>query len=73
MAAWYFSVCVSLLVVVTSQGNQLAEEGLSILHLPDARTVAHFQFTTTWDLHPMTLAQEFKGRLWYLLFVLHDL
>ena len=57
---YYFFAQVAF-IVATSQGGQRAEEDLSVVHLPDARTVAHFEFTTTWDLHPLALVKKFQG------------
>ena len=60
------TVQVSLLVlalnlVSASLSGQRVEEELFIVHLPDARTMAHFQFSVTWNIHPLVLAEDFKG------------
>lgn len=43
----------------TSLSDQVVKEDLFIMDLPDARTLAHFQFSVTW---PLLLAQDFKGK-----------
>ena len=50
-------------VTLGSCSGQAVEEELFIVHLPDSRTMAHFQFSITWDMHPLILAQNFKGQL----------
>lgn len=49
----------------TLGADQAVREDLYIKHLPDARTVGHFQFSVTWDTHPLTFAQDFKGESVY--------
>ncbi len=63
MAVWFWCLLSFFFWVASSHNDQVVEEDLSIVHLSDARTMAHFQFTTTWDLHPLTLPQKFKGWL----------
>lgn len=59
----FFSLVLLLVLdlTVASRSDQVVEEELFIVHLPDARTLAHFQFSVTWDMHPLVLAQDFKG------------
>lgn len=52
---------VPTMVLAASSSGQKLEEDLFITHLPDARVMAHFTFTATWDLHPLMFAQDFKG------------
>ena len=52
-----------LLVATSSLNDQVVKEDLFITHLPDARIAAHFEFSATWDIHPLILAQDFKGMI----------
>ena len=45
----------------TGQGNT---EELVLRHLPDGRVMAHFEFTTSWSIHPLTFAQSTNGEQW---------
>lgn len=46
-----------------SLGEQLVEEDVFISHLPDARVMAHFEFKTTWHVHPLLFSQRHRGKL----------
>ena len=63
MAVWsvLLQLCVLLLGPVASFDDQKVEEDLYIMHLPDGRTAAHFQFSVTWDVHPLMFTRDFKG------------
>jgi len=41
--------------------SQRYSEELFLKHLPDGRVSATFQFTTTWDVHPLDLSQTSNG------------
>lgn len=60
MAIWL--VFSSLLVSAASLSGQNVEENLFITHLPDARIMGHFQFSATWDSHPLKFADDYKVR-----------
>ena len=54
---------VSLLLRGTlSFDEQLVEEDVFISHLPDAHVMAHFEFKTTWRIHPKLFPQRNKGK-----------
>lgn len=57
-----FSLLVLFLdLTLASHSGQVVEEELFIVHLPDGRTMTHFQFSVQWDMHPLILVQDFKG------------
>ena len=41
--------------------SQRYSEELFLKHLPDGRVSATFQFTTTWDVHPLDISQPSNG------------
>ena len=59
----FFLLVLFLDLTLASRSDQTVKEDLSIVHLPDARTMAHFQFSVTWEIHPIVLAQGFKGEI----------
>lgn len=42
--------------------RQTVEEDVFITHLPDARIMAHFEFKTAWNVHPLVFAQKTGGK-----------
>ena len=49
------------------QEKQSVEEHVFITHLPDARVMAHFEFKTTWNVHPLLFAHKNKGKYHYII------
>lgn len=56
-------VLFSTLLLAVTHSDQVLKEDLFITHLPDSRTLAHFEFSVTWSVHPLTLAEGFKGAI----------
>ena len=57
-------LCVYMLLVsrrCLSYEEQTVEEDVYITHLPDARVMAHFEFKTAWNIHPLIFAQKTGG------------
>ena len=52
-----------LLPLVWAQRGQDHQEELFMKHLPDGRVLAHFDFKTTWDLHPLAFSRPSNGEL----------
>ena len=44
--------------------SQRYSEELFLKHLPDGRVSAIFQFTTTWDVHPLDISRPSNGKPW---------
>ncbi len=57
-----FSQC-----VLRVEGEQNHSEELFLKHLPDGRVFAHFEFVTTWDVHPLRFVQPSNGIKWLLI------
>ena len=53
----YISAC----LVIVSDANQDHTEKLFIRQLPQGRTLAHFEFVTTWDTHHLMFNQAANG------------
>lgn len=53
----YISAC----LMIVSNANQDHTEKLFIRQLPQGRTLAHFEFVTTWDSHHLTFSQAANG------------
>ena len=47
--------------VLGIEGKQNHSEELFLKHLPDGRVFAHFEFATTWNVHPLRFVQPSNG------------
>jgi hypothetical protein len=62
MVVWWVLLSVLLLGSEASFEDQTLREDLFIKHLPDARVMAHFEFSVTWDVHPLIFAGDSRGK-----------
>ena len=60
-AAVLLCLCVLLSAAQKHEREQDFAEQLFLKHLPDGRVLASFEFTTTWDIHPLTFTQPHAG------------
>lgn len=49
-------------LLATGQRQSNAEE-LFLKHLPDGRVMARFEFSTDWDVHPLSFVRSSNGGL----------
>ena len=49
--------------LTTEQGQSNTEE-LFLKHLPDGRVMARFEFSTQWDVHPLSFVRSSNG-VWH--------
>jgi len=50
--------------LLASEKGQENKEELFLKHLPDGRVFAHFEFTTSWNIHPELFVQHSNGKAW---------
>ena len=57
-----FAVLLVAVVAAASGDTQSLSEQLLLRHLPDGRVLAHFEFTTTWAVHPVHFSGASNGK-----------
>ena len=62
-ATVFLCLCGLLAAAKKHEREQDFTELLFLKHLPDGRVLASFEFTTTWDIHPLTFTQPHTGEV----------